>query len=71
MYVHTPHLQVDALGESTYGSMQLLKQLRSDGVVPLLGLQNLDDILHVPVEEVKHTVNVRSGPMTPPRLRHS
>lgn len=53
------------MGESTYGNMRLLKQLRSDGVVPLLGLQNLDDILHVPVAEVKNTVNVRNLCPTP------
>eukprot|EP00892_Ulva_mutabilis_P011943 jgi/Ulvmu1/9120/UM005_0215.1 len=54
----TPHgaASVDALGESTHGNMRLLKQLRSDGVVPLLGLQQLDDILHVPVVEVRRTV---------------
>jgi hypothetical protein len=51
-------LQVDALGESTYGSMRVLHKLRMDGVVPLLGLRNLDDILEKPVDDVRATVHV-------------
>jgi hypothetical protein len=52
--------QVDALGESTYGSMRVLQRLSPDGngVVPLLGLSSLDDILHKPVSDVKDAVQV-------------
>lgn len=52
--------QVDALGESTYGSMRVLQKLAPDagGVVPLLGLNSLDDIVDKPVSEVREAVEV-------------
>ena len=56
--------QIDFLGESTTGNLHLelrqgiIKDLRSAGVVNVLGMHTLDDIYTLPLESLKKSTQV-------------
>lgn len=45
--------EVDFLGESTSGNLRFVQRVKSEGIVNVLGLQQLDDIITIPYRELK------------------
>lgn len=58
-------LQFDYLGETTEGNLHLVQRLQRSGMVQVFGLNSLNDILTVPVEDLAKATQVStSSPMT-------
>ena len=53
------NLQVDFLGESTSGNLRFVQRVKSEGIVNVLGLQQLDDIITIPYKHLKESQQVR------------
>ncbi|KAL3133373.1 hypothetical protein ABBQ38_007244 [Trebouxia sp. C0009 RCD-2024] len=45
--------EVDFLGESTSGNLRLVQRVKSEGIVNVLGLEQLDDIVTIPYNTLK------------------
>ena len=54
-------LQVDFLGESTSGNLRFVQRVKSEGIVNVLGLEQLDDIITTPYKVLKRSQQV--GPV--------
>lgn len=52
------HQQVDFLGESTSGNLRLVQRVKSEGIVNVLGLEQLDDIVTIPYNTLKKSQQV-------------
>lgn len=57
-------LQIDFLGESTTGNLRFVQRVRSEGIVNVLGLQQLDDIVTIPYRELKTSQQVLKSQTT-------
>ena len=51
-------LQVDFLGESTSGNLRFVQRVKSEGIVNVLGLEQLDDIITTPYKVLKKSQQV-------------
>ena len=51
-------VQVDFLGESTSGNLRFVQRVKSEGIVNVLGLQQLDDIIAIPYKDLKESQQV-------------
>ena len=51
--------QVDFLGESTSGNLRFVQRVQSEGIVNVLGLEQLDDIINIPYKVLKDSQQVR------------
>ncbi len=54
-------VQIDFLGESTTGNLRFVQRVKSEGIVNVLGLQQLDDIITIPYRELKRSQQVLGG----------
>lgn len=50
--------QVDFLGESTSGNLRLVQRVKSEGIVNVLGLEQLDEIVTIPYNVLKSSQQV-------------
>lgn len=57
--------QIDFLGESTSGNLRLVQRVKSEGIVNVLGLEQLDDIVTVPYSVLKISQQVCPVTSTP------
>ena len=57
--------QIDFLGESTSGNLRLGQRVRSEGIVNVLGLEQLDDIITIPYNVLKNSQQVGAVTLTP------
>lgn len=51
--VEDDEAEIDFLGESTTGNLRFVQRVKSEGIVNVLGLQQLDDIVTIPYRELK------------------
>lgn len=58
------HQQVDFLGESTSGNLRLVQRVQSEGIVNVLGLEQLDDIVTIPYNILKTSQQVCPAAIT-------
>lgn len=56
---HYLPLQFDYLGETTEGNLHLVQRLQRSGMVKVFGLNSLNDILTVPVDQLAQATQVR------------
>lgn len=57
--------QIDFLGESTSGNLRLVQRVKSEGIVNVLGLEQLDDIITIPYSVLKNSQQVCPVTTTP------
>lgn len=53
--------EVDFLGESTSGNLRLVQRVKSEGIVNVLGLEQLDDIVTIPYNTLKQSQQAIAG----------
>lgn len=51
-------LQVDFLGESTTGNLRFVHRVTTEGLINVLGMQQLDDIENTPYKDLKRSQQV-------------
>ena len=55
-------MQVDFLGESTTGNLRFVQRVTTEGLINVLGMQQLDDIETIPYTDLKRSQQVRPLP---------
>ena len=55
-------MQVDFLGESTTGNLRFVQRVTTEGLINVLGMQQLDDIETIPYTDLKRSQQVRRLP---------
>lgn len=51
-------MQVDFLGESTTGNLRFVHRVTTEGLINVLGMQQLDDIENIPYQDLKRSQQV-------------